>query len=130
MLSRSQFSIKRKTPRRDRRADRLRRRRLRRERSRSLLRGLQAAAQPALSRSERVRARDPDLHREGRPVTSSIQPTVNAVLADIERGEEPIALTELPSSNLIPKHRGKKPHVSAIFRWASAGLRGHKLETA
>jgi hypothetical protein len=56
--------------------------------------------------------------------------SVNAVLLDIENGDEPIPLTELPSSNLIPKHKGRKPHASAIFRWATAGLRGVKMESA
>jgi hypothetical protein len=55
---------------------------------------------------------------------------VEAVLADIGDGDIPIPLTELPAHWAIPKKRGRQPHVSAIFRWASRGLRGHQLETA
>ena len=53
-----------------------------------------------------------------------------AVLADICNGDEPIPLTELPAHPAIPKKRGQRPHVSGVFRWASRGLRGHRLETA
>ena len=53
-----------------------------------------------------------------------------AVLADLVRGEEPIPLVELPHSPLVPRKRGRPVHVSAVFRWASRGLRGHRLETA
>jgi hypothetical protein len=52
------------------------------------------------------------------------------VLADIDAGDEPIPLTELPGHPSIPKKRGQRVHVSAVFRWASRGLRGHRLETA
>jgi hypothetical protein len=53
-----------------------------------------------------------------------------AVLADLADGDAPIALSELPAHPAIPKKRGRRPHVSAVFRWASRGLRGHQLETA
>lgn len=52
------------------------------------------------------------------------------VLADIERGDQPIPLTELANHPAVPKKRGQRVHVSACFRWASRGLRGHRLETA
>jgi hypothetical protein len=52
------------------------------------------------------------------------------ILDDIEEGETPIRLTDLPAHPCIPRRRGRKPHVSAVFRWATRGLRGHRLETA
>jgi hypothetical protein len=51
-------------------------------------------------------------------------------LDDIVVGAEPIPLTELPSYPAIPKKRGERVHFSAMFQWASRGLRGHRLETA
>ena len=52
------------------------------------------------------------------------------VLADIADGDEPLPLAEVPAHPAVPKKRGHRVHVSAVFRWASRGLRGHKLETA
>lgn len=49
------------------------------------------------------------------------------MLADLERGETPILLTDLPSSGLIPAPRGKPLHKRVPFRWASRGCRGVKL---
>ena len=52
------------------------------------------------------------------------------VLADIDGGDEPIPLTALPAHPAVPRKQGRRPHISACFRWASRGLRGHRLETA
>ena len=34
------------------------------------------------------------------------------------------------AARLLPRRRrGRKPHVATLYRWASRGLRGHRLET-
>jgi hypothetical protein len=43
--------------------------------------------------------------------------------------EELIALADAPSSPFLPRRGGRKIHVATVRRWASKGLRGHKLET-
>ena len=43
------------------------------------------------------------------------------------RNEEVIPLGEVPA--LLPKRRGKKVHISTIYRWAKSGVYGHRLET-
>lgn len=53
-----------------------------------------------------------------------------SVSADIERGEEPIRLSRLPRQQFMPRGASGKPiNVSSIFRWASCGARGVRLET-
>lgn len=55
---------------------------------------------------------------------------VDAVLADLERGEAPIRLKDLPAHPLVPRRDGRKVHISVVHRWALAGLKGVRLETA
>ena len=45
--------------------------------------------------------------------------------------EQPIPLTRVPKMvRWLPRRRkGKRPHVSTIFRWALRGVRGIRLET-
>lgn len=42
-------------------------------------------------------------------------------------GEAPIALSDVPA--YLPKRHGKKTHYSTVFRWATKGARGRRLET-
>jgi hypothetical protein len=51
------------------------------------------------------------------------------VLADLEAGEDAIPLAEVRDQTFCPKRRGKKLDRSVVFRWASRGVRGIKLET-
>lgn len=41
--------------------------------------------------------------------------------------EELIALTDVPKR--LPRRRGKKVHYSTVYRWATKGSRGKKLES-
>ncbi len=41
--------------------------------------------------------------------------------------EQPIPLCEVP--RYVPKRRGKKVHYSTVYRWATKGARGRRLET-
>ncbi|TWU34876.1 DUF1580 domain-containing protein [Novipirellula artificiosorum] len=41
--------------------------------------------------------------------------------------ETSIPLSEVPRH--VPKRRGKKVHYSTVYRWATKGTRGRKLET-
>ena len=45
--------------------------------------------------------------------------------------EQPIPLADVPKEiRWLPRRRtGKKHHISTIFRWASRGVRGIRLET-
>ena len=52
------------------------------------------------------------------------------VLADLEGGEEAIALVELRDQPFMPRRHGKKLDRSVVFRWAKAGIGGVRLETA
>ena len=48
-------------------------------------------------------------------------------MIDLEH-ESLISLAE--AATLLPRRRkGKKPHISCLYRWASRGLRGVRLET-
>jgi len=38
-----------------------------------------------------------------------------------------IALSDVPT--LLPRRRGKKTHYSTVYRWATKGARGKKLES-
>lgn len=60
---------------------------------------------------------------------SVLDPTSGSgsILSDIESGETPILLTDLPSSGLVPTPRGRPLHKRVGFRWASRGCRGVKL---
>ena len=52
------------------------------------------------------------------------------VLSDLEAGESPILLSDLPRHSFMPRGRkGKRLHWSVCFRWASAGKNGVTLET-
>ena len=42
--------------------------------------------------------------------------------------EQPISLTEA-AKHLPRRRRGKKPHVSCLYRWSAGGCRGIVLET-
>jgi hypothetical protein len=57
-----------------------------------------------------------------------------SILADLEAGEEPIALRDLPREKFMPRGRGRKGqrrplHWSVPYRWATAGKDGRQLET-
>jgi len=44
--------------------------------------------------------------------------------------EEVVSLTEAAKSEHLPRRRkGKRPHVATLFRWATRGCRGIRLET-
>ena len=43
------------------------------------------------------------------------------------RREQAIPLADVP--RYVPKRRGKKVHYSTVYRWATKGARGRKLET-
>lgn len=46
----------------------------------------------------------------------------------IELSEQLLSLTE--AASLLPQRRkGRKPHVSTLYRWTEAGCRGVKLES-
>ena len=51
---------------------------------------------------------------------------VRAVLADVEAGEEPVALSDLPHKPYVPKRDGRHIAIATIFRWVQTG----KLEAA
>ena len=53
-----------------------------------------------------------------------------AVLADLAEGAAAIRLGELVDHPAAPRKHGKKLHRSAPLRWAAAGVRGERLETA
>ncbi|MEM8495401.1 MAG: DUF1580 domain-containing protein [Planctomycetota bacterium] len=44
------------------------------------------------------------------------------------RGERLLAIQEVPDE--LPRRRGKKLHISTVYRWAHKGCRGKVLETA
>ena len=46
---------------------------------------------------------------------------------DADRALGLVPLEEVPS--LLPLRRGRKTHISTIFRWASRGVNGHVLQT-
>lgn len=52
-------------------------------------------------------------------ITQSIDPTSEAL----------VKLADVPRLRWMPKPRGKRLHVSTIFRWAQRGVRGAVLET-
>ena len=43
------------------------------------------------------------------------------------QNETPITLSH--AAKLLPKFHGKHPHTSTLWRWATVGLDGHKLES-
>lgn len=50
---------------------------------------------------------------------------------DIDRGERLIPLTRINDLSWIPRRAGSKPiSISAIYKWADAGVNGKVLETA
>src|SRR4051812_43961044 len=61
-------------------------------------------------------------------------PASDSVLADLEAGEQPILLADLPREPYMPRGRGRKGqrrplHWSVPYRWATSGKDGIKLET-
>jgi hypothetical protein len=59
---------------------------------------------------------------------------VASILQDLENGEEPIYLRDLPRQPYMPRGRGRKGqrrplHWSVPYRWATAGKDGVTLET-
>ena|SRR5436190_21816331 len=57
-------------------------------------------------------------------------PAADSVLADLEAGELPIALGDLPRESFMPRGRKRKRlHASVCYRWAAAGKDGIRLET-
>jgi hypothetical protein len=38
-------------------------------------------------------------------------------------------LTLAEATRLVPRHRGRKAHISSLYRWSKAGCRGVVLET-
>lgn len=58
----------------------------------------------------------------------------DSVLADLEAGEEPILLADLPGKPFMPRARGRKGqrrplHIHVPYNWAKRGKGGIKLET-
>ena len=47
----------------------------------------------------------------------------------IKLDETVVSLSDLSKSDFLPKRRGKRPHVSTLYRWATKGVRGIVLET-
>jgi hypothetical protein len=47
-----------------------------------------------------------------------------AILEDLERGEQPIPIIELAGQTFMPRRNGKPLHKRVAFRWVSAGIRG------
>ena len=46
-----------------------------------------------------------------------------AIIEDLERGEQPIPLIEVVNQSFIPRRNGKALHKRVPFRWVSAGIR-------
>lgn len=64
--------------------------------------------------------------------TRSLNP--GSILSDLEAGEEPILLADLPRQSFMPRGRGRKNqrrplHGSVPHRWSTSGKDGHRLET-
>ena len=62
------------------------------------------------------------------------KPIGDSVLADLEAGENPVLLGDLPKEPYMPRGRGRKGqrrplHWSVPYRWATSGKNGEKLET-
>src|SRR4051812_22564908 len=64
------------------------------------------------------------------PESNSNTSGAAAVLRDIELGDSPVPLADVPGHPAVPKRGGKRPHVSVIYRWIGRGIDGHKLEAA
>lgn len=47
----------------------------------------------------------------------------------IELAHEHVLSLSAAAKTLPPRRAGKRPHVSVLYRWATNGLRGHRLET-
>lgn len=60
------------------------------------------------------------------PANSAPSPSI---LEDLEAGEAPVLLTDLPGQPFAVRPKGKRQHPSTVFRWALDGVRGHKLVT-
>jgi hypothetical protein len=57
----------------------------------------------------------------------------SSILQDLENGEEPILLADLPQQSFMPRARGRKGqrrplHWSVPFRWSASGKNGVKLD--
>jgi hypothetical protein len=50
-------------------------------------------------------------------------------IAVIDLSSETILTFNEARSRLPKRRRGKRPDISCLYRWATAGLRGHRLET-
>lgn len=54
---------------------------------------------------------------------------VDAVLGDLERGEPPIRLQDVPKHPLVPRRSGRAVHLSVPYRWIKRGIKGQRLES-
>lgn len=82
----------------------------------------------APDRDERARA-STSYHASRRPPAGDLF-GVDAVLADLERGEAPIRLQDVPKHPLVPRRGNRPVHLSVPYRWVMRGLKGHRLEAA
>jgi hypothetical protein len=62
------------------------------------------------------------------------KPASGDILNDLDAGEQPILLGDLPHQSYMPRGRGRKGqrrplHWSVPYRWATVGKDGVKLET-
>lgn len=48
---------------------------------------------------------------------------------DLEAGEQAYSIREIPSLPEVPRHDGKKLNRKVGYRWATAGVKGIRLET-
>ena len=62
------------------------------------------------------------------PVTAVTE--AGTIAGDVEAGEALVLLTQLRDEPFVPRRaNGKKLDKSVMFRWASRGVRGQRLET-